>query len=434
MHRPESSSSRSSGSRRSPPLAAIQRPPTVSDETTRRIPQVETAVAAAEDGSHQSSPFLEKDFAKAREALAISGYPHPHEADILRVLEVWRLGGGGDEQSPLQQHPTAVEKHKSAGSSSHGSQDSAADNSSPHPPAWGAPPRAETFPSPVQKRDATLSRPRTQGFTTHAHSRSAGRSVSSSNSATTPATSRPAWNDDVHLTGPSRQADCEKTRAGSAASARRHPPGAVLVPPRCEVPTAAAILSPSVRLERYIRRQERAIHSFYGGCSTTPAGVTHHHQQQQHGDPTTIPYGAAHLDEQAGSSLAGRVMAMPRRYTVVGTSRRSANVIYDITGDQRYRFRPVSIADPTTRSTVPLPDRAFKNLYSTASNRRHGVSARLVSCLDADGSTLKYKADPVKRGQQMRMLWDRDRFLTQKDRRRDMWETRQATMAYHETL
>lgn len=153
-----------------------------------------------------------------------------------------------------------------------------------------------------------------------------------------------------------------------------------------------------------------------------------------------------------------RVLCVPRRSPRAAASlstritaaddRRRANLIFDITGDERYRFRPAThvtghksqsamctSASSFSSSRIETMAPAGKNLYDAElTHRRRGLALSVysVSYLHPNGSTLRCHADPVSRGAEMRARWRHDRFLTQRGRDGEAWRMRQA-MSIHDT-
>lgn len=138
------------------------------------------------------------------------------------------------------------------------------------------------------------------------------------------------------------------------------------------------------------------------------------------------PYSSHHSLKRS----PGAVLEMPLRISCAATNaQRAANVVFGITGDPRYRFRssdapgkdselgaernnqeggPHATDKVGVRATVgvPPPRGTRQSSFSEPT-----IPAPFSSYVDPTGSTLRRKADPVKRGEQMRMLWRRDSFL-----------------------
>lgn len=305
-------------------------------------------------------------------------------------------------------------------------------------------------------------------------------------------------------------------------------------------------LEPSRRLERYIQLRERelenmCLHPIRDNAAASLLGTS---QRSVNREPQPRALNASLSDRQPRriplhssrsknrKTAAGRSPRLPspphRPHTAVATMaaqrRRAANIVFDITGDQRFRFFPttrapqgsgailttprttaastyVGLSSPPhaagaatavagasadsesfaeqsapqrnmegrhrssmsvpaapltpcpnfynpTRATHAAVDGGGRGLHSRTfdafpssssasptSHRKSGpsvLSGNTVSYLDPQGCTLRHKADPVKRGQQMRVLWARDNFLSQRHRPQEAWRTRQITMAYQE--
>lgn len=143
------------------------------------------------------------------------------------------------------------------------------------------------------------------------------------------------------------------------------------------------------------------------------------------------------------SRSPGAVLQMPLRMSAAATAanaQRAANVVFGITGDPRYRFRSSDAVRITKNGESPAERRNAPRDEGSPSHETAGVEGAKVaggvvssppprgtrphpcveppigtlslsSYVDPTGSTLRRKADPVKRGEQMRMLWRRDSFL-----------------------
>lgn len=234
-------------------------------------------------------------------------------------------------------------------------------------------------------------------------------------------------------------------------------------------------LDTSLRLQRYIEQREQEMEELCirpgqqqhnagaplypdavnpsGGktlfLSHTHDGVTARNIKEAQRSRTHHPPPSASPQPQLSQPLLSPV----QRWTTAH-GRRAANIVYNFTGDQRFRFYPTTsaprgsgivgaAASPAVQGTHTTPSSSMLTSTSMTSpngfntERLHvGKSAgRTLSTfaahyLDPAGSTLVKKADPVKRGQQMRLLWERDKFLSQRNRTKEAWRTRQITMAY----
>ncbi|KPA73783.1 hypothetical protein ABB37_09669 [Leptomonas pyrrhocoris] len=255
------------------------------------------------------------------------------------------------------------------------------------------------------------------------------------------------------------------------------------VPPSNEKNSSSLLpyVEPALRLERYIQLRERELENMFLH-PTAAAAVTI--------PPSPAPRGEDHARGHAPAARPAGHTAPSRPHSTVATMaakhRRAANIVFNITGDQRFRFfsctrtpqgsgalvcssprttRAVHAAaaasgQDRTRSGTALPSPSFTpvhrspvhNFYNPERgggggghhHHQHGsassylnpnsgpsvLSSNSVAYLDPQGCTLRRKADPVKRGQQMRLLWEKDNFLSQRRRPQEAWRTRQITMAY----
>ncbi|KAG5487431.1 hypothetical protein CUR178_08518 [Leishmania enriettii] len=254
-----------------------------------------------------------------------------------------------------------------------------------------------------------------------------------------------------------------------------------------ESSTLLHYLNPSLRLQRYIQLRERELEEL---CLRPSLGATRPPQQQSssavpaaHARGTALSHGhddapsatqvKATTVRGATSERAGKQQPRRRGSAVAVTHaprvrrggggaaaprdpqarvtaahyRRSANIVFDATGDQRFRFFPTTRTPQGTgtlltstaaltgvaaaRSGVPVSSLgSYHNYYQCPRPNSCGTVGGQVSYLDPEGRTLRHKADPVKRGEQMRLLWAKDSFLSQRGRPREAWRTRQITMAY----
>ncbi|KAG5508696.1 hypothetical protein JIQ42_08485 [Leishmania sp. Namibia] len=257
-----------------------------------------------------------------------------------------------------------------------------------------------------------------------------------------------------------------------------------------ESSTLLHYLDPSLRLQRYIQLRERELEEL---CLRPSLGATRPPQRPSSAVPAAHAPGTALSHDHYDAPSASRVKAstvrgatgeragkqQPRRRGsavavthaprvrrgggAVGASaaaprdpqvrvtaahyRRAANIVFDATGDQRFRFFPTTrtpqgagtLLTSTTaltgaaaaRSAVPVSSLgSYHNYYQCPRPNPCGTVGGQVSYLDPEGRTLRRKADPVKRGEQMRLLWAKDSFLSQRGRPREAWRTRQITMAY----
>jgi hypothetical protein len=279
-------------------------------------------------------------------------------------------------------------------------------------------------------------------------------------------------------------------------------------------------LEPSLRLQRYIQLRERELEEMClrpltttaTASTTTPRGTVQRGVEQGGGvswsaDPRPS---AASVSQHttatvtraatAADDTRPRRIPQPRPHSAVvamaARHRRAANIVFNATGDQRFRFFPTTptpqgagavVTHPpprrmqTTTAVLPAqmaeaterdvqeagqsgataaaaaePSRSLLQRHSAfnasarltpchnffnaergagAAPRQPGssvLSSHSVRYLDPQGCTLRRKADPVRRGQQMRLLWEKDSFLSQRRRPQESWRTRQITMAYEQ--
>ncbi|RNF04664.1 hypothetical protein TraAM80_04860 [Trypanosoma rangeli] len=176
-------------------------------------------------------------------------------------------------------------------------------------------------------------------------------------------------------------------------------------------PLASAYLTPQARLGRHMGRYEKELRALYlnkygGEELSEPWGEHLDDEEDEHCEEDYTEFGS---HEEGGRNLAmcyeGRPQhplstpEMPLRPSRVLLSQRRANTIYSFTGDIRYKYRG-------------------------------GLGAPLCAVLGPDGSTLRHRSDPVRRGQQMREMWEKDKFLTQQGRKEDRWRVRQSMLAW----
>lgn len=408
--------------------------------------------------------YSQDEIAEARAILAGAGYPATSGVDVLGVL---------------QQAGQMCSTETGANSSSSSRNRLLQQTQPGHSAAWNEhqqqqQQQAEEIPvdatEPPVVLDAEHSAPRQQ-------------------SGTRQPSQRPPWDPSTRL--PNTAADAEggqrKQTHGQAHqqtagdSADRRPPFPFQVYPtslsRPLKDSPAALLQPSTRLQRYIKYYERALRDSYRRhpeftAGPTPAsdppasgGVDAGSQESssgkllnpgaitrqpfpvrkvgldQHRDPTDSAVAFASSSQIGASPLHAPSFS----YTA---QRRAANLIYDKTGDPRYRFNllgndgklgPYSSSHtsggalslyPLAPSVSSAPSKhlrhparqpqAFPAEYNPCTaDRQKGriLSTYAVKYLTAGGSTLPQKTDPVARGQQMRALWQRDTFLENQAKR-----------------
>ncbi|RNF18438.1 uncharacterized protein Tco025E_04458 [Trypanosoma conorhini] len=177
-------------------------------------------------------------------------------------------------------------------------------------------------------------------------------------------------------------------------------------------PLDSVHVNPQARLGRHMRRYEKGLKTLYsntygdeGPYEPRDAEELYDEDEEEYEDDYT-EFGS---HEEGARNLAMFYGArphhppatpqMPLRPSRVLLSQRSANTIYSFTGDIRYKYRG-------------------------------GLGAPLCAVLGPDGSTLRHRSDPVRRGQQMRDMWKRDKFLAQQSRKEDRWRIRQSMLAW----
>eukprot|EP00796_Vickermania_ingenoplastis_P010698 gene10698-7431_t len=199
----------------------------------------------------------------------------------------------------------------------------------------------------------------------------------------------------------------------------------------------ATHLPPSARLERYMKRFEKALTELYAEHpALAPEGSPYvdgapHERSPRPRNPTGDSASDEEEDAEPGypskefprhstsQGVPQMVLEMPlrpSRYFTVNGARRSANVVFDITGDPRYRFRPScepEIVQDSSRAppTHGPPPRGSHPIQGKAPGGSARAWVPVSHFIDPTGSTLRRKADPVSRGEQMRTLWRRDTFL-----------------------
>lgn len=168
--------------------------------------------------------------------------------------------------------------------------------------------------------------------------------------------------------------------------------------------SAAAYLDQPSRLQRHVKRYERLLGEYYQNHNST-SGVND-------GD-------AKNNDGGFNDGCPGEVLLSPLRDGNSPAARRTANLIYNFTGDERYRYHDQgsevnrsNTSRPATTATKGST-RDGRARYPHSAGRPQRISLETV--LQPNGSTLKKKADTVRRGQQMRELWRRDQFLNKKN-------------------
>ncbi|CAG9567145.1 conserved hypothetical protein [Leishmania major strain Friedlin] len=399
-----------------------------SDQGLRQLPQQRrgtTASTATPPGSARAPHHSDADVARVRAALAEAGYPNPSWYDIERVFAQLAVNQDDEDGNVAARHR----------------------DTTPTPSA--------AYPSRRVVQEDTLEEGHGAVYYHNTHG-----------AAITPPPVSP----------PQQQQQQEDYPTESSGLLQR--------------------LEPSLRLQRYIQLRERELEKL---CLRPSSSAPHAQQQRQ---PPVSPAAHAsgtlpghsrdtpHASQVKASSLRGapgeRAGKQPQRRRssaaavphaerirsdgdAVGTGaaasgdaqvtvmaahhRRAANIVFDATGDQRFRFFPTTRTPPGTgtlvamarvprtssssASTTVLTGAApaaslgsYHNYYQCPRPSSCSTVGGQVSYLDPEGRTLRRKADPVKRGEQMRLLWAKDSFLSQRDRPREAWRTRQITMAY----
>ncbi|KAG5512330.1 hypothetical protein JKF63_07855 [Porcisia hertigi] len=340
-----------------------------------------TSATAMSPAINHSSRHCDADVARVRAALAEAGYPNPSWGDIERVFEQFALNEDfGADNAAAEKPETLTALSKPHLSRRVVEEDKGGDGQ------WGEP---------------------------HYHS----------DERPTIATPSPA-------PSPQQQQD------GYPAESR----------------SLLQYLEPTLRLQRYIQLRERELEEL---CLRPPFSSPPHASQKRlesYAVPSRYAPRASLIGQNYVTPHAARDSQM--RAAMAARRRRAANIVYDATSDQRFRFFPTTrtpqgigtlvTATPLHRTSSPstsgrgaLAGSAAATHLANYRNYYHCPRPNLcrtiggqVSYLDPMGRTLPRKADPMKRGEQMRLLWAKDRFLSQRHRPREAWRTRQITMAY----
>ncbi|CAC9436916.1 conserved hypothetical protein [Leishmania infantum JPCM5] len=415
-----------SAARHTTPAAAAS---SFSDQGLRQLPQQRrgiTSSTATPPGSARASHHSDADVARVRAALAEAGYPNPSWYDIERVFA--QLAANQDDDDG-----NAAARHRDT-----------------------APTPSATYPSRRVVQENTLEEGHGAVYYHNTHG----------------AVMAPP-----PVSPPKQQQQQQEDYPTESSGLLQH-------------------LEPSLRLQRYIHLRERELEKL---CLRPSSSAPQAQQQRQppvspavHGSGTLRSHSrdAPHASQMKAASLRGaageRAGKQPQRRRssaaavphaqrirgggdAVGTGaaasgdaqvtvmaahhRRAANIVFDATGDQRFRFFPTTRTPPGTGTLVAMAPVARTSSSSTSTTVLTGAAPATslgsyhnyyqcprpsscntvggqVSYLDPEGRTLRRKADPVKRGEQMRLLWAKDSFLSQRDRPREAWRTRQITMAY----
>ncbi|KAH9577745.1 hypothetical protein LSM04_002134 [Trypanosoma melophagium] len=166
---------------------------------------------------------------------------------------------------------------------------------------------------------------------------------------------------------------------------------------------APEYINPQARLQRHLKRYEKGLKEFYvnrhdddvrddflgkGGLSYDD----YYDEEERDGCSRYIDnreYDRQVLVRNGERPLHSVAPEMPMRSTPrIVLNQRGANTIYGFTGDSRYKYRG-------------------------------GGGAPLCDVVSPDGSTLRQRADPVRRGQQMRKIWKSDKFLSRQSRKEE---------------
>ncbi|CAJ1015700.1 hypothetical protein, conserved [Leishmania shawi] len=340
-----------------------------------------TSFTSLPPGSSPTSYHSDADVARVRTALAEAGYPSPSWDDIERVLaqlSATHNGGGG---SAAARHGNAV-----------------------------PPPSATCLPQGIEPEDLGEE----------------GQRVAYYHDSHGAAIPPPA------ASSPQQQRQKEDCPTGSS--------------------SLLHYLEPSLRLQRYIQLRERELEEL---CLRPSLGSLHTQQQQRRrGSAAARPQAQRTRGSGAAVGASPAALGGVQVSAMATHHRRAANIVFDATGDQRFRFFPTTRTPQgisTLATVAPVPRTSTKVLMGAATAHPAAPATRLgsyhnychcprpnscgtvggqVSYLDPAGRTLRRKADPVKRGEQMRLLWAQDSFLSQRNRPREAWRTRQITMAY----
>ncbi|KEG14531.1 hypothetical protein DQ04_00421100 [Trypanosoma grayi] len=176
--------------------------------------------------------------------------------------------------------------------------------------------------------------------------------------------------------------------------------------------TLIEYMNPHARLERHLKRYERGLKEFYMNCNNGDAQneIVGAMDSGEEEDEKCIEDDCFEFADEEdceghpGMHYGNRTqrpasVEMPLRPSRVLLTQRAANTMYSFTGDGRYKYRG-------------------------------GSGAPLCAVLGPNGSTLRRRADPVRRGQQMREIWKSDKFLAQQGRKDDRWRLRQSMLAW----
>ncbi|EAN98273.1 hypothetical protein C3747_34g402 [Trypanosoma cruzi] len=171
-------------------------------------------------------------------------------------------------------------------------------------------------------------------------------------------------------------------------------------------------LNPQARLGRHMRRYEKGLKAAYTSKynddlqDETGEESDSYDEEEESYEEGYTEFGS---HEGRGRNLAMCYERRPRQPPVtpeiplrpsrVLLNQRNANIIYSFTGDIRYKYRG-------------------------------GLGAPLCAVLGPNGSTLRNRSDPVRRGQQMREIWKKDKFLAQQGRKEDRWRVRQSMLSW----
>ncbi|CAD2221235.1 hypothetical protein AGDE_14797 [Angomonas deanei] len=205
----------------------------------------------------------------------------------------------------------------------------------------------------------------------------------------------------------------------------------------------ADYLRPEARLARYIKHYDKSLKTFYASHPQLQTNTNINHQRPPHLNGS--------VEEPVEPYTAAATVLRP-------TTRQEANIIYNITGDPRYRYRreyedenycdphdvsqsrqfalqqyksgkvcnvqragriPVSHTNANHNNRLANQFRPPFDVSVNTNNNREGytssksrcISLYAVDYLDPVGSTLPRRTDKVQRGEYMRELWERDAFL-----------------------
>ncbi|GET85433.1 hypothetical protein, conserved [Leishmania tarentolae] len=405
--------------------------PSFSDHTLSQLPRQQRRIrssTATPPGSVHTSQHSDEDIARVRAALAEVGYPNPSWEGIERVFAQLAVTQDNGDRSAASKHRATTPTQSATHTSRRDVQGETVEEG--HEAAYYHRTRGATItpppvsPPPQQEDNPTESSNLLQHL-------------------------EPSLRLQRYIRLRERELEqlCLRPSFGTF-HAQQEPP-----PPQQQQQWAP--VSPAVHASETLQGHSHdAPHASKGkassfqGASSEKTGKQQ--QQRRRGSAAVAPRTRGKGDGvDAGAAASGdaQVTAMAAHH------RRAANIIFDATGDQRFRFFPSTRTPPGTGTLVTVAHAPRTSSSSTSTTLLTGAvpATRLgsyhnyyqcrrpnscstvggqVSYLDPEGRTVRRKADPVKRGEQMRLLWAKDSFLSQRHRPREAWRTRQITMAY----